>query len=125
MNSSVQAQLATTDAAAEIIRLHAEILAAARTTIQKAIRIGELLLQEKQRVGHGKWLPWIKANVGFSERTVRNYIRVYDNRDRLKSANVADLSDAYALLARHKPDELPDAPKSFLERTRKLNGILS
>jgi hypothetical protein len=88
-----------TNIPAEINRLHSEILAAARTTIQKAIRIGELLVEAKQNAGHGNWLPWIKADLEFSERTATNYMRVYENRDRLKSANVADLTGAYVLIA--------------------------
>ena len=64
-------------AASEINRLHAEILAAARTSIPNAIRIGELLSEEKRRAGHGNWLHWIKANLEFNERTARNYIRIY------------------------------------------------
>ena len=49
-------------AASEINRLHAEICQAARATIEKAIRIGELLTEQKAGLKHGEWLPWLKAN---------------------------------------------------------------
>jgi len=56
------------------------------------------LAEQKAGLKHGKWLAWLEENVGFSERTARNYVRVFENRERLKSASVADLNDAYLLL---------------------------
>ena len=50
-------------AADEINRLHHEIKDAFRTGIEKAIRIGELLTEQKARCKHGEWLPWLNANV--------------------------------------------------------------
>ena len=43
---------------------------------------------------------WIALNCPFSERTARNYVRVYQRRDILKMANVAVLTDAYGILAK-------------------------
>jgi hypothetical protein len=85
----------------EIKKLHSEIMEAARTSLTKAIRIGELLTPIKKAIGHGKWLPWLKKHLPFSESTACNYIRCYDRRDELKSASVADLTPgaAYKLLA--------------------------
>ena len=90
----------------EIVALHGEIVTAARTSLDKAIRIGELLASAKAGLPHGQWLPWLKANIPFAERTARNYMRCHTERDRLKSASVADLTDAYRLLA---PPAEPDA----------------
>ncbi|MDR3413789.1 MAG: DUF3102 domain-containing protein [Formivibrio sp.] len=88
----------------EIKKLHGDILNAARTTLPKAIKIGELLTGIKDKTGHGHWLPWIEKNLPFSERTAQNYIRCFDEKDRLKSANVADLSSAYLLLSETKAE---------------------
>ncbi|MHC1767692.1 MAG: MT-A70 family methyltransferase [Verrucomicrobiia bacterium] len=87
------------NAAAEINQLHADICGMGRKTVEMVIRIGELLTGEKAKLQHGEWLPWVRENLEFSERTSRNYISVYQRRDTLKTANVADLSDAYKLLA--------------------------
>jgi hypothetical protein len=81
----------------EITRLHGAILSAARTSLSNAIRIGELLSRVRGS-RRGKWLLWIKQNAPFSERTARRYVQCYEKRKVLESANVADLSDAYALL---------------------------
>ena len=50
-------------AVAEINRLHQSFCDGLRTTLQIAIQIGELLVEQKQKCGHGKWIPWIKANL--------------------------------------------------------------
>lgn len=89
----------TSSPVSEITRLHGEIVTAARTSLDAAIRIGELLTAEKAKLAHGQWLPWLKANVPFAEKSAQNYMRVYGQRDRIKSASVADLSYAYRLLS--------------------------
>jgi len=85
------------DTAEEINRLHADILSHARQSVENAIRIGEILSHVKESLKHGEWLPWIKANVPFSDQSARNYIRCCDHRDQLKFKNDLNLSDAYAL----------------------------
>jgi hypothetical protein len=98
----------------EINVLHSEILSALRTNIDKAIRIGELLAEQKSELGHGQWLPWLEANIKFTDRTARNYMRVFENRDRLKSETLSDLTDAYRLLTESKVSE---TPAKHVERT--------
>jgi hypothetical protein len=79
----------------EINRLHGDLQGLAVNALDRAIRIGELLCAKKRSLEHGKWLPWLKANIAFSERTAQNYMGVFQKRARLKSANVADLTAAY------------------------------
>ena len=83
--------------AQEIIRLHSEIEASLRTTLAKAIRIGQLLSEKKTTLKHGEYLPYVRT-LPFSERTARMYVSVYKRQDELKSAKVADLSNAYQFL---------------------------
>ncbi len=73
--------------AREINTEHSHVETHKHTTIQHAIRCGELLLEMKQRVGHGNWLAWVEEHFEASERTARNYMEI------AKSAAVADLSD--------------------------------
>jgi hypothetical protein len=82
----------------EIAKLHSEILTAARTSLSKAIRVGELLSRIRAS-RKGKWLKWIAGSAPFSERTARNYLRCFKCRAMLESASVADLNEAYALLS--------------------------
>ena len=75
------------DLAREINAEHGHVETYKRNTIKHAIRCGELLLEMKQRVGHGNWLAWVEEHFEASERTARNYMEI------AKSAAVADLSD--------------------------------
>jgi Protein of unknown function (DUF3102) len=84
--------------AEEINRLHRDLQALAMQSLDHAIRIGELLSQVKRQLPRGRWIPWLNSNVKFSERTARNYISVFEHRMALKSARVADLTEAYKLL---------------------------
>jgi hypothetical protein len=63
----------------------------------------------RKRLNHGEWLPWLKENVLFSDRTATNYMRAYDWRHLLKSATISDLNLTRALsfLAQPKRYKLP------------------
>lgn len=90
----------------QINELHGELTGLVKATVDKAIEIGGLLHEQKQALPHGEWIPWVRENLAFSERWARDYMRFYRERDKLKTANVADLSDARALLTeRQQPEE--------------------
>jgi hypothetical protein len=103
--------------AEEINLLHDKIWIAAKTTITEALRIGELLTEQKAECGHGNWLPWLEANIHFSQRTAHNYMSVYERRGELESETIANLTEAYRLLAGEvEPEEEDPAeglPKGF------------
>jgi ParB-like chromosome segregation protein Spo0J len=83
--------------------------AALHSGLLHAREAGRLLLEARAKLPHGRWLPWLAANVRFSERTAQCYMRVAKRWDELegKAQRVADLSyrDALALLA--APQEAP------------------
>jgi hypothetical protein len=61
--------------AAEISEHHRCAGAATREAIRHAIEAGQRLAEAKKLVGHGEWLPWLKANVpGISARTAQRYL---------------------------------------------------
>jgi hypothetical protein len=104
------------NAADEANRLHDEINAAIRTSIQKAIRIGEILTQQKAKCGHGNWIPWFKANIQFSLKTADRYRYLYERRDKFVTITNLGLTDAYRLLTevsdeKHKEVSTEDIPK--------------
>jgi hypothetical protein len=86
--------------AAKINAHHQHCVEAAGQALEHAKHAGELLTLAKDKVTHGDWLPWLKANVPFSEKTAQNYMRVAREWTRLtggKSATVADLTLRQAL----------------------------
>jgi hypothetical protein len=89
--------------AAAINEAHRRVEESARAGAEHARQAGELLLQAKAQVEHGAWLPWVKANCQFSERTARAYMRMASNWPVIEAnrQRAADLSmrEALKLLA--------------------------
>jgi hypothetical protein len=88
-----------TSLARQINEAHDLADASLRTGLENARRVGMLLQEARKKIKHGQWLPWLKANVKFSERAARNYLRIAEGWDelRFKSATVADLTQREAL----------------------------
>lgn len=86
-----------------INRLHNEIHQATKFTAEKAIQLGEKLIELKEHIGHGGWLKYIKENLEFSDKSAQRYIRLAENKEELmaKFATVSNfsLSDAYRIVA--------------------------
>lgn len=89
----------------EIRQAHDDARQAARFSAERALKAGHLLIEAKATLGHGEWLPWLRANLGMSERTAQGYMRLA--RSGLKSATVADLG-LRATLARVGRRKAPD-----------------
>jgi hypothetical protein len=83
----------THDRTAEIQKEINELNNALKMSVQKAIRIGELLTEQKEIVGHGLFLSWLKDNIDISERSAQMYMKLFNYKD--KTAEIADLQSAY------------------------------
>jgi hypothetical protein len=72
---------------------------AVETAIEHARRCGEMLIEVKRAVGHGRWLPWLDRYCRFSERKAQYLMTLAANWGELqaKSADVADLTLTQAL----------------------------
>jgi hypothetical protein len=75
--------------AAEIRRAHADVQEAARTAAEHAITAGHALLEAKELLKHGQWLPWLREHCALAERTAQLYMKIA--KSGLESATVADL----------------------------------
>jgi len=77
-----------------------------KKTVEDIIEVGNDLLAVKEALTHGQFLPWLKAEFGWSERSAQNFMSV---AEKFKSAKIADLpiqpSAAYFLAAPSVPDE--------------------
>jgi hypothetical protein len=70
--------------AAEIIKLHDVAVFFGTQTLMIAVKCGELLAKKKDSLSQGQWLPWVKRNLPFTDRTARRYIKVWHNRQTFK-----------------------------------------
>lgn len=85
--------------AAEIMRAHAEARRAAHMSFVHAIEAGEALLEAKEQMNHGEWLPWLRDNCEMSESTAQVYMRLAKYKDEVLAnpQRAADLSIRAAL----------------------------
>lgn len=76
-----------------------EILNLKRVAGGAILDIGHRLIQAKELLPHGEWLPWLNEKVEFSERAAQNFMRL--SREWTNPQTLADLgtSKALALLA--------------------------
>jgi hypothetical protein len=94
--------------ALEINKLHEGITALAKRALGDAIKIGELLTQQKAKLKHGGWLPWVKGNLKFSYKTAERYMNLWERKDELDSES--NLNDALRRLTKPKdPEEVKRA----------------
>jgi len=106
-----------------ILRAHARVIQElGRRAIGDIIEIGRRLTDAKERLGHGKFLTWLAAEFGWSERTAENFMRVYDLH--CKSEKFPELevpiSALYLLAAPSTPDK---ALEEVAMRVGNGNGV--
>src|SRR5215213_7464498 len=74
--------------AADIRELHNQQLVDLKSIGERAIIIGNMLIEAKAAVAHGQWLPWL-AQTGLGERTAQRYMRLAKHG--IKPDTVTDL----------------------------------
>jgi hypothetical protein len=66
-----------------------------QTVLQQALYLGDLLLQAKAKVGHGKFKRWLEKNCELSERSAQRYMALKEQWPKIEAwlkDKVADLS---------------------------------
>ena len=92
---------------AEVYELTKSVKDARGRHLAVIVEIGGALRRAKELLGHGNFLPWLKAEFRWSERTARNYMSLAAHFQG-KTANFADLDLGTAR-------ELIDAPAEVSE----------
>jgi hypothetical protein len=118
------AEMKVPDIAKAINERMSAMISSFRTSVQRAIEIGELLVEAKKRVGHGKFEKWLTTNTTLPYRSAARYMKFANSRPEIetqlgKSANLADLNltTAQRLLAPPKDPAPPEEKKKKLEPT--------
>ena len=77
----------------EINTLHSNIEGKLKSTVQDAIKLGELLTNVKQELPHGTFLNWINDNCNFRKSSAENYMKLYNYKSKIPL--VGNLPEAY------------------------------
>lgn len=84
----------------------AELKMLTKQTAQGIIEIGHRLIEIKDKLGHGNWLPWLDTEFGWSDQTARNMIRVADKFKTVLNLEGISTRALYMLAAPSTPDEV-------------------
>jgi hypothetical protein len=115
------AQTASLDKLAEVVRTADRGVALAATgLIMNALAAGEALLVAKEKIPHGGWLKWLKAECDLSEDRAERYMRLARGRAVLEanSARMRNLSLAGALQLLPKTARSSSSSRSSTKKTK-------
>jgi Protein of unknown function (DUF3102) len=100
---------------AEVYELTKSVKDARGRHLAVIVEIGGTLRRAKELLGHGNFLPWLKAEFRWSERTARNYMSLSAHFQG-KTANFADLDLGTAR-------ELIDSPAEVAVRISRADCV--
>jgi hypothetical protein len=87
-----------------------ELQAALRRETADILSIGRLLAEAKERVSHGRWLPWLRNEFSMSERSAQKYVKAADFVVKYELSADLNLSpSALFLLSQYDRREVTDA----------------
>jgi len=113
------------DLGTEINDSHAQAILHASEALNHALRCGDLLIKAKATVQHGHWLPWLRQNIVFSERTAQGYMRIAQRASSIQIRNAgADLSVRGVLkeLATPRHHAMMDDIAAWTKRSQALSA---
>ena len=110
----------------DIEAITADILDAKRRGGQAILDVGRGLIEAKDLLSHGEWLPWLEERVEFSERTAQKFMRLA--REWSNPSTLADLGASKALMLLALPEgereELLEDPAVIDMTARQLEDAI-
>ena len=86
-------------------------------TAQNIIEIGKRLIEAKQQLQHGEWLPWLRDKVEFTERSAQNFMKIAQEYSKTQPVAFLPYTKLLALL------QVPeDEREEFLQETHLVDG---
>ena len=89
----------------EINSLYDSLQGYMKLSVNTVIKIGGLLVKQKKELGYGNFSQWITGNCKFSHRTALDYMGVFKNRVGLKTAKVANLTEARTFIKEKRQED--------------------
>lgn len=86
-------------------------------TAQNIIEIGKRLIEAKQRLPHGAWIPWLRDRVDFSEDSAQRFMKIAREYSNTAALRYLPYSKLLALL------QVPeDEREEFMQATHLVRG---
>ena len=101
----------------DIETVTAEIIRLKQDAGNAILGIGQRLIEAKEMLSHGEWLPWLEDRVEFTERAAQRFMRLA--REYSNPTALSDLGATKALALLALP---PEERESFIEESHIVNG---
>jgi hypothetical protein len=98
--------------AAAIRREHALAVEGFKKAVPHAIKAGDLLIDAKKLVPHGRWQSWLDAHVKVSRRAARGYMQLARWRKRQPTATLEETIDGMLRKIGRRPKQVTIARKA-------------
>jgi len=105
-----------TDRKTRIIECHNGIHGSMKQALEYAFEAGQLLTEVKDEFNHGEFLPWLKENMPFSDKTAETYMKLHKHRCKIET--VSNLQEAYRQIETIEQQEKQSEAKKQTERVR-------
>ena len=76
-----------------------EVRTLVKRTAENIVSVGRHLSDAKKRLARGYWLPWLKKEFSWTDRTAENYIRVFEWYRRAEAKIEAELLQSFDITA--------------------------
>jgi Protein of unknown function (DUF3102) len=124
MDDGTAVELALSTLAAEIRDEVEQAEADFQSSVQHAVRAGELLIEAKGQVSHGQWLPWLEANFPYSVRSAQGYMRLAENAEDAQRVAHLGIKGALKQIATQKQIEDGTEPAQQPDRCDRCGHII-
>ncbi len=104
----------------EINTLHFNIEGKLKSTVQDAIKLGELLTNVKQELPHGTFLNWINDNCNFSDRNAERYMKLHNYKSKIDI--VSNLPEAYKQIQYLEQEKKRTESQKAFKRVQKFKS---
>jgi DUF3102 family protein len=115
------------DIAARILIEHNAAATALEHCLTHAIAAGDLLIQAKDQVPHGSWLPWLHDNCEMSVRGAQAYMKLARGKEQIeqirRQSEHLTLKQGLAVLSK-PPLPAPVIPEKYAELCREVMGSI-
>jgi len=94
----------------KLTKLTSEILVYKQQTAQNIIEIGRRLIEVKDMLSHGEWLPWLEEKVDFTPRTAQKFMKISEEYSNTNATSLLGTEKLWLLL-----DVPQDERQDFIE----------
>jgi hypothetical protein len=98
--------------------IEAELFTVLRREVKDILEIGQLLIEAKAQLGHGKWMPWLRDKFALSDRSARRYMQAAEFVDQNGHVSILNLTAGALYLLSSMEENEQDVVDAVLEEIK-------